>query len=117
MTPREPKRFEARKDDGGWERAVAWIIRYRGLVTLLTGGALGSALWALVMRFLLVAQLNAQDVNHTTRMNTIEAAVRGLELQMGAVATLVRAECDRKTQAEQVRLQMTCPAALYKGAP
>jgi len=96
---------------------LAYIIRYRGLVTLLTGGALGSALWALVMRFLLVAQLNAQDADHTGRMDRLDAKVAALEIRMGDVATLIRAECDRKTRAEQARLQMTCPAELYRGAP
>lgn len=127
-------RKEDRRRDSWWDGFVAWFMRYRGLLTGLPWTAVGTFLGIFFMRFTALAHsdanraaIEALNTVHLQLMDSIGtkmarqdtehmAVVRPIQSE---VAGLMRDLCDRKTRAEQARLQIrtVCPADLYRGAP
>lgn len=122
MTPPAIERRTApRANDTGWRRYLGIAMRYRGLLSWLTGGSVGAGLMALLMRFFVVTQLHAQaDVTQRRfaadelRMDLYERRLPKIE---SAITTLLNDACFRYTRAEQTARAMDCPDTIYKGAP
>lgn len=110
-----------RPEDTGWDKVKGWVLRYRGLASWAWGAGLGGVAGVIGMRFVVLAQLNAQNVSHTARMDTLAVDRKSdharLVLIEGAVVTLANDVCSRYTQSQQETRQMRCNPHVYKGAP